>query len=363
MTRRLPAVFARGGTSKGLLFHTHHLPARTEWDAIFLAALGSPDPYGRQLNGMGGGVSSLSKVCIIGPSSRPDADVDYTFGQVVVAEACIDYSGNCGNMSSTIGPFAVEEGLVSGGDGERTVRVHNTNTGKIICSTFHVEGSRAVTKGDLAIPGVSGTGAPVRLDFLEPGGAATGVLLPTGCVRERLSVPGVGSIEVSMVDAANASVFVRAQDIGLTGTETPQALESDATVLNALADIRLHASVAMGIARSLKDARTKPAVPYIGIVAAPNGEAEIAARVISAGQPHRALPLTVSLCIAIASRIEGTVVHEIARAGAGDLIRIEMPAGVLTVGACVERGPMGWHATHGSFYRTQRRLFEGHVYC
>jgi 2-methylaconitate cis-trans-isomerase PrpF len=363
MLRSLPAVFARGGTSKGLLFHARDLPVRAEWDALFLAAIGSPDPYGRQLNGMGGGVSSLSKVCIVGPSSRPDADVDYTFGQVVVAEARVDYTGNCGNMSSAIGPFAVDEGLVPGCDGEHTVRIHNTNTGKIIRSTFRVEDGRAATEGELEIPGVSGTGAPVRLDFVEPGGATTGKLLPTGRVREMLAVPGVGDIEVSMVDAANASVFVRARDLGLTGAETPQALETNAAALHVLADVRLQASVAMGIARSLDAARERPAVPYIGIVAPPRGEAEFTARVIATGQPHRALPLTVSLCLAVAARIEGTVVHDAARPASGELIRIEMPSGVISVGARVERTPEGWYAAHGSFYRTQRRLFDGRVYC
>jgi len=363
MARSLPAVFARGGTSKGLLFHARDLPPRAEWDALFLAAIGSPDPYGRQLNGMGGGVSSLSKVCIVGPASRPDADVDYTFGQVVVADARVDYSGNCGNMSSTIGPFAVEESLVAGGDGERIVRIHNTNTGKIILSTFRVEGGRALVDGELSIPGVSGTGAPVRLDFVEPGGAATGSLLPTGRARERLAVPGVGEVEVSMVDAANASVFLRARDLGLTGSETPQQLEANADAMQALAAIRLQASVAMGIAPSAEEAKKKPAIPYIGIVAPPAGEAEFTARVIATGQPHRALPVTVSLCLAVAARIEGSVVYEVARPAADELIRIAMPSGVLSVGARVERGPQGWRAAHGSFYRTQRRLFDGRVYC
>src|SRR5690606_35771456 len=216
MSNTYKAVFARGGTSKALIFHRQDLPPDCAcWDAIFLAAMGSPDAYGRQLDGMGGGISSLSKVCVVGPPTRPDADVDYTFAQVQVKEARVDYGGNCGNMSSAIGPFAVDEGLVAAGSGEATVRIHNTNTGKIIHSTFPVAHGRSVERGDLVIPGVSGSGAPVRLDFLEPGGASTGRLLPTGRATDRLEVPGMGAVTVSLVDAANACVFLDAETLGL----------------------------------------------------------------------------------------------------------------------------------------------------
>ena len=164
---------------------------------------------------MGGGVSSLSKVCVVGPASRPDADIDYTFAQVLVKESRVDYSGNCGNMSSAMGPFAVDEGLVPATGAEAVVRIHNTNTKKIIRARFGLDDGLAAVDGDLVIPGVSGTGAPVRLEFLNPGGATTGRLLPTGNVVDTLDVPGVGRLSVSMVDAANACVFVRAADLGL----------------------------------------------------------------------------------------------------------------------------------------------------
>jgi 2-methylaconitate cis-trans-isomerase PrpF len=208
---RLPAVFMRGGTSKALMLHRHDLPAaQAEWNPIFLRAMGSPDPNGRQLDGMGGGLSSVSKVCVLSRSSRPDADIDYTFAQVMVKDAHVDYSGNCGNMSSAVGPFAVDEGLVDAADGEATVRIYNTNTDKIIHSTFAVHGGQAVERGELAIPGVAGTGAPIRLDFVSPGGASTGRLLPSGRVVDEVEVPGLGKVEVSMVDAANACVLVAA---------------------------------------------------------------------------------------------------------------------------------------------------------
>ena len=200
---KLPAVFMRGGTSNAVVFHAGDLPRdRAQWDEIFLAAIGSPDPYGRQLDGMGGGVSSVSKVCVVGPSTRPDADIDYTFAQVQVKKAEVDYSANCGNMSSAMGPFAVDEGLIKVSGREAIVRIHNTNTKKIIQARFNMDEGLSEVDGDLAIPGVSGTGSPVRLEFLQPGGATTGKLLPTGNVTDVLDVPGVGKLTVSMVDAA-----------------------------------------------------------------------------------------------------------------------------------------------------------------
>ena len=374
--RSLPAVFMRGGTSKALMLHARDLPGdRAAWTPIFTAAMGTPDPYGRQLDGMGGGVSSLSKVCVLAPSEREDADVDYTFGQVLIRERRVDYRGNCGNMSSAVGPFAVDEGLVRPGGDSATVRIYNTNTRKIIHGTFPVEEGRARYDGDLAIPGVGGTGAPVRLDFIRPGGATTGKLLPSGRVVDRLEVPGLDTVEASLVDAANAAVFVRARDVGLTGAELPDALEARPEILRLLNEIRVRASVLMGIAPDIEAARLVSTVPYIGFVSPPaealtlSGEVvpadgvDLAARIISNGQPHRALPLTGSLCTAVAARIAGTVVAEALspRAGEGPL-RIGMPSGVLTVGAEVVQEDGAWVARSGSFYRTARRLFDGRVW-
>ena len=374
--RALPAVFMRGGTSKAIMFHARDLPAeRAAWDPIFMAAMGTPDPYGRQLNGMGGGVSSLSKVCVLAPSGRADADVDYTFAQVLIRDRRVDYSGNCGNMSSAVGPFAVDEGLVHAEGASATVRIYNTNTRKIIHGSFPLEGGRAKVTGDLAIPGVGGTGAPVRLDFLQPGGATTGKLLPSGRVLDRLEVPGFGPIEASLVDAANACAFVRARDIGLTGTELPDQLEAAPGLLALLDAIRLQASVRMGIAPDIEAARGITTVPFIGFVSPPAAaptlagetipasEIDLAARMLSNGQPHRALPLTASLCTAVAARLEGSVVAECLAAGAGaGPLRLGMPSGVLTVGAEVAREDGAWVARAGSFYRTARRLFDGRVW-
>ena len=373
---KLPAVFMRGGTSNAVVFNQKDLPKdRVLWDEIFLAAIGSPDPNGRQLDGMGGGVSSLSKVCVVGPPTRPDADIDYTFAQVQVKEAKVDYGANCGNMSSAMGPFAVDEGLVRVSGREALVRIHNTNTKKIIHALFSIDDGLAAVDGDLAIPGVSGTGAPVKLEFRDPGGATTGRLLPTGNAVDTLDVPGVGRIRASLVDAANATVWVRAQDLGVTGIELPEALEANVPVMQKLEAIRIAASVAMGITANAEAAAKKKSVPFIGFVSAPqdaktlsgetirDSDIDVTGRVISNGQPHRALPLTVSLCMAVAARIEGSVVNEVLRKD-GDAeapIRIGMPSGILTVAATVKRKDGGWHAEQGAFYRTQRRMFEGQV--
>jgi 2-methylaconitate cis-trans-isomerase PrpF len=373
---KIPAVFMRGGTSNAVVFHAKDLPQdRAQWDEIFLAAIGSPDPYGRQLDGMGGGVSSLSKVCIVGPSSRPDADIDYTFAQVQVKEAKVDYGANCGNMSSAMGPFAVDEGLVKSTGKDALVKVHNTNTKKIIWSRFPLDDGQAAVDGDLAIPGVAGTGAPVKLEFREPGGATTGKLLPTGNVADTLDVPGVGKIRVSMVDAANACVFVRAADLGIRGTELPDEIDANPELLRKLAAIRIAASVAMGITKTPEDAAKRASVPFVGFISVPqdaktltgdtlkSADMDLTARMMSNGQPHRALPLTCTLCMAVAARLEGSVVNETARANANPEaeIRISMPSGILTAAASVRKLEGQWYAEQGAFYRTQRRMFEGQV--
>ncbi|MGF6507368.1 2-methylaconitate cis-trans isomerase PrpF family protein [Paraburkholderia sp. 32] len=378
MKNRYPAAFIRGGTSKAIVFHSKDLPPdRAAWDEIFLRTMGAPDPYGRQLNGMGGGVSSLSKVCVVGPPSVADADVDYTFAQVQIHEAVVDYNGNCGNMSAAIGPFAVDENLVDAArDGLARVRIHNTNTGKIIHSSFQVANGRSVESGDLSISGVSGTGAPIRLDFVSPGGASTGKLLPTGNVIDSVFIPGEGAFKVSMIDAANACVFVEASAVGLSGTESAEELATRREAMALLGELRRHASVAMGIASGLDAADLIRTVPFIAIVAAPTetiasdgsridaSDADLVVRMLSSGQPHKALPLTASLCTAVAMQIGGSIPNRLAdpRRNASAL-RLAMPSGVLTVAADVRYGEEGWRAESGAFYRTSRRLFDGYVYA
>lgn len=364
----------RGGTSKALMLDRADLPAdRAEWDPLLLAAMGSPDPYGRQLNGMGGGLSSLSKVCVVGPSSHPDADVDFTFAQVQIREALVDYSGNCGNMSAAIGPFALDLGLLQRTDGDATVMVHNTNTGKLVRSTFRVVDGYAVNSGDLAVPGVGGTGAAVRLDFLNPGGSATGQLLPTSRPIDQLATDR-GTFMVSMVDAGNACVFVAAQELGLTGSESLEFLDADAEALATIATIRRHASVAMGLTADVTAAGRRPLTPFIAVLGAPrdyvtsddravaSADYGLAVRFVSNGQPHRAVPGTGALAIAVAARLPGTVAAALAAARGGTGIAVGTPAGVVEIDAVVTTGADGWLAESATSYRTFRRLFAGEVF-
>ena len=385
--QKLPAVFMRGGTSKAVMFHARDLPAsRDDWAPIFLSLMGSPDPSMRQLDGMGGGVSSLSKVCIIGPSSHPDADVDYTFAQVRIERAHVDYGINCGNMSSAIGPFAMDEGLVPAPSGkDAVVRIHNTNTKKIIVSRFLMDGGpmgaspvgarMAAVDGDMAIDGVAGTGSPVRLEFLAPGGARTGKLLPSGKAAGVLDVAEIGRIPVSMIDAANPYVFVPADAVGVTATEKPAELEANLSLMKKLEAIRRAASVAMGIARDT-EAAGQLSGPGIAMVAAPVAmttlsgrqlaatDMDIAVRFISNGQPHRASPMTGAMCLAVATRVPGSIPNELARKG-GDAsqIRIGHPSGRVVVDAKVDATRAGAepYAEYAAVYRTTRRLFEGRV--
>jgi 2-methylaconitate cis-trans-isomerase PrpF len=365
----------RGGTSKGLVLRREDLPAeRADWDAIFLSVMGSPDPYRRQLDGMGGGVSSLSKICVVGPSTREDADVDYTFAQVGIDSPSVDYSGNCGNMSSAVGLFALEEGMVEApAGGEARVRIHNTNTGKVIHAAVPMAGGAPATTGDCAVDGVAGTAAPIRLEFHDPGGAKTGRLLPTGEARQVLEVPGLGEVEASLVDAANPCVFVPADALGMSG-ELPEELERDGLFLERMEAIRRAASVAMGIAGTPEEAARIRSVPFVGMVMRPqamktidgrelaSADMSIGVRVLSSGQPHRAVPITVSICLAIAIRIEGSVPNRLA--AGGGLIRLAHPSGVLTVDAAVDHAatPAQVFARHGAVYRTARRLFEGYAF-
>lgn len=373
--KRLRAVFMRGGTSKGLIFHQGDLPARAEWDAIFLAAMGSPDPYMRQLDGMGGGVSSLSKVCVVGPPSVAGADVDYTFAQVSVNDRKVDYAGNCGNMSSAIGPFAVDEKLVTPpADGEATVRIHNTNTGKIIAAHFRVRDGLAEVAGDFDLDGVAGTAAPIRLDFVAPGGAKTGKLLPTGAPIDTIYLPGGGRIEASLVDSSNPFVFVEAQALGATGLELPKEIAADRPLQERLEAVRLRASVMMGLAATLEEAAAIISIPKIAMLA-PGGraptlsgrvlephEADILARAISVGQPHNAIPLTGALCLAVAARVPGTIAHRLVADSAPKTISIGHPSGTISVDAEVVVTAGQATASSAAVFRTARRLFAGEVY-
>ena len=359
--RRIRAVYMRGGTSRCLVFHEKDLPpAGLERDQILLAALGSPDPYGRQLDGLGGGISSLSKACVIGPPSHPEAQVDYTFAQVEVSKPVVDYTGNCGNCSSSVGPFAIDERLVPSTEGETVVRIHNTNTKKLIVAHVPVAGGEAAVEGDFELPGVAGRGARIALDFVDPGGAGTGRLLPTCHARD--TIDGVAT---SCVDATNPVVFVRAKDLGLTGAETPQAMDADRDLSARLERIRVAAAEMMGIpgsAANPKVAVVAPPAAFAALDGARYGadHVDLLARVISMGNCHRAFALTSAMCLAVAARIDGTVVSECDASRRGD-VRLGHPSGVLPIAASVGTRDGRPFAERVTVYRTARRLMEGFV--
>lgn len=322
---------------------------------------------------MGGGLSSLSKICVVGPPSRPDADVDYTFAQVAVTGDAVDFSGNCGNMSSAIGPFAAEEGLVPVAvDGPVQVRIHNTNSGKIIVSGFEMRDGAAVVDGDFALPGVAGTGAPVELAFLDPGNTrGRGIFPAGGGARVELTLDDGERIDVTAIDSAIPAVFVRAVDMGASCTSLPAALDADTALMARLEMVRRAASVAMGIAPDLEAAGRIIAIPKVAMVAPAQdydaldghiraaGDHDLLIRMISAGQAHRASPVTGALALASAACFPDSVVARCLPPGVDrGRIRIGTPSGILTVGA---RTDAAGGIVSATVIRTQRRLMEGMV--
>ncbi len=373
----IPAVFMRGGTSKALIFKQSDLPQdEDQRRQFFLAAMGSPDPNGRQLDGMGGGLSSLSKICIVGPSTHVDADVDYTFVQIGIKDGAVDYDGACGNMTAAIGPFAVDEAMVdTPADGEVTIRIHATNTGKIIHARFHVRNGLAVVSGGREIIGVAGSGAGVRLDFIDPGNTRGCGLLPGGEATTQLGLPDGKTITATLIDSGNPCVFVRAEDLGLSGCESPDALDTDKTAMQTLEILRRVAAVKMGVVTDLEQAGIIQSIPKIAIIAEPgnyqtlSGENisaksyDISARMISMGQAHKAMPVTGALSMATAARLAKTLVSDIVSVSRNDNeIRIGTPSGVLEVDAVVDvEQPGNRHVKQASIWRTTRKLMEGLV--
>ena len=373
---KIPAVFMRGGTSKALMFHRRDLPTDVRlWPELFVAALGANDPYGRQLDGMGGGISSLSKVCVISPSERPGADVDYSFFQLTPATDLVDSSASCGNMSAAVGPFAVDEGLVSPVGVEACVRIFSTNTARMIHSSFSVDQGEAVVDGKMLLPGVAGLGSPVRLEFKDPGGGATGHLLPTGKPIDEIELPGAESIVASMADAGNPCVFIRARDLGLTGAEMPDDIQRNPEILESLEAVRCQASVSMGIAQDIGEASRIPGIPKVAFLSPAQdmttlageivsaAECDILVRMISLGQPHRAIPVTGALCIAATARIDGSLVSGMLDTACGSSeLRLAHPSGVTNVDAKLEWQDGTWYAASATISRTARRLMDGYVY-
>lgn len=369
--RRIPCVILRGGTSKGIYLKANHLPQDKEArDKVILEIFGSPDV--RQIDGLAGADPLTSKVAIIGPATHPDADVDYTFGQVSINAPYIDYSGNCGNISSGVGPFAIDEGFVAATGSLTTVKIHNTNTGKILIAEVPTEDGRAKVAGDCKIDGVPGTGAKIMMDFSGTAGSVTNKLLPTGNPVDTITT-SAGPLQISIVDVSNPCVFVRAKDVGMKGGETPQEVNGNPKLLGLMEEIRAQACVMIGMAPDVATATAKsPAFPMVAYVAPAadyvdfttgntirKEQVDFISRMMFMQVLHKTYPGTGTACTGAAAKIPGTIVHEaIPHIDSIKIIRIGHPAGVIEIEAGFEKGQL----SRAAFARTARRIMEGYVY-
>lgn len=357
----------RGGTSKAVFLRVADLPRdRAARDPLILALFGSPDP--RQVDGLGGADILTSKLAIIGPPSREDADLDYTFAQVSVTEPVVDYDINCGNISAAVGAYALEEGLVRTAEPVTRVRIHNTNIGRVLVADVPVRAGRPAVEGDLVVDGVPGSGAPIVLDYAGAVGGATGALLPTGRETDTLQIPW-GPVEASIVDIANLCVFFPAATVGLAGTEDPSDL--DAAHVERIVAIKERAAALLGLANDglapIPVAVSAPAAyPAFGTGRRVEvGDVDLVARVVAGRPPvmHKAFPGTASVTAAVAATIPGTVVFEaLGRREEGGPVRIGHPSGVVPVWAEVRAEGRGWVVERAAYARTARRLAEGHAF-
>lgn len=382
-TVEVPISILRGGTSRGVFFSPTLLDLPREvLDGIVLNVMGSPDP--RQINGLGGATPQTSKIAFVGASDRDDADVDYTFAQVDITRSLVDWGGNCGNISSAVGPYAVNNGLVEPvADGEKqTVRVFNTNTGKVIRSRFPVVGGRAMIGGDTRIAGVPSPGARVDLEFEDPTGSVTGSTLPTGNPCDVLTLKNGTTVEVSIVDAANPTVFVRPDAVGIAGTESAAELDANAALLDRLEEIRSIAAVMLGLVDSADRAtEVTPGLPKIGVVATPKSyvasdgtelaadDMDVLVRMMSMQHPHRACQITAGICTGVASTVPGTLVNEVydaSRLISVDTphdVRLGHPSGLMITAVRGEAADAGLPAIAGvAVVRTARGILDGVVH-
>ena len=369
-TKKLPVTIMRGGTSKGVYILEDDMPSnRDEWEALLLRLMGSPDS--KQIDGLGGSYSVTSKAAIISRSDREDADVNYTFAQVSVDKPLVSYKGNCGNISSGVGPFAIEKGLVKAQDGMTTVRIFNTNTKKIIAADVQTPGGKVAYSGDFAIAGVPGTASPVKLKFVNPAGTLGHGLLPTGNAIDILDVPGLGEVQVSIIDAANPLVFVKAQDIGLTGKELPEDIDN--TKLDLLETIRGLAAQKLNLIDDYtKSAWETPGIPKMTFVASPDNytasdgkaidkkDIDILSRMMSMQKPHPSYAMTGAMCTAAACVVPGSVVSQVLSPEADtQYIRIGHPGGILECGVDFTAQEIIPEIIDTFGFRTANLLMEG----
>jgi len=377
---KIPATYMRGGTSKGVFFRGDVLPDQpAERDRLLLRILGSPDPYGKQIDGMGGATSSTSKVVIVSKSARPGCDVDYLFGAVAIDAPIVDWSGNCGNLLAAVGPFALAQGLVAAPrDGHAVVRIWQVNTRRLIVAHVPIREGQVVEVGNFQLDGVAFPGAEIRLEFIDPGGgdeAGAGAMLPTGNVQDLLEVPGVGPVRATLINAGNPMVLVAAGDLKLRGEESQREVNADRELLHRCEAVRAFGAVRMGLAASAAEATAnRPATPKLALVSGPAGyvasggkaisaaDLDLNVRVLSMGQLHHALPGTAAVAIAVAAKIPGTIVHRVLadRVGA-EVVRLGHPSGCFAVSAEAELREGLWSVTKVVMSRSARRLMEGLV--
>ncbi|WP_426100778.1 2-methylaconitate cis-trans isomerase PrpF [Massilia sp. TSP1-1-2] len=382
---KIAATYMRGGTSKGVFFRLQDLPQTCQYpgparDALLLRVIGSPDPYGKQIDGMGGATSSTSKAVIVSPSSREGHDVDYLFGQVAIDKAFVDWSGNCGNLSAAVGSFAISAGMLDSArvpaDGVCTVRVWQANIGKTIIAHVPVSGGAVQETGDFALDGVTFAAAEVQLEFLDPAAdeeGAGGSMFPTGHLVDDLEVPGVGTFKATMINAGIPTIFLNAKEIGYTGTELQEAINGDAAALARFETIRAHGAVRMGLIKHIAEASRFQHTPKVAFVSGPSdyvsssgkqipaGDIDLQVRALSMGKLHHAMMGTAAVAIGTAAAIPGTLVNLAAGGLARTAVRFGHPSGTLRVGAEAHLVDGEWKVKKAIMSRSARVLMEGWV--
>jgi len=383
---KIPATYMRGGTSKGVFFRLQDLPEAAQVpgaarDALLMRVIGSPDPYGKQTDGMGGATSSTSKTVIIAKSSKPDHDVDYLFGQVSIDTTFVDWSGNCGNLSAAVGPFAISSGLIDASrvpeNGVVTVRIWQANIGKTIISHVPITNGAVQETGDFELDGVTFPAAEVRLEFMDPAAeeeGGGGAMFPTGNVVDDLEVPGLGTLKATMINAGIPTIFVNAEAIGYTGAELQDAINGDPKALAMFETIRAHGAVRMGLIKHVDEIATRQHTPKVAFVAKPvdyvassgkriaAGDADLLVRAMSMGKLHHAMMGTAAVAIGTAAAISGTLVNLAAGGGAREAVRFGHPSGTLRVGAQATQSNGEWTVVKAIMSRSARVLMEGWVH-
>ena len=382
---KVPATYIRGGTSKGVFFRLQDLPERAQVpgaarDALLLRVIGSPDPYGKQIDGMGGATSSTSKTVIVGKASKPDHDVDYLFGQVSIDKAFVDWSGNCGNLSAAVGSFAVSAGLVDASripqNGIATVRIWQANIGKTIIAHVPITNGEVQETGDFELDGVTFPAAEVQLEFMDPAAdeeGAGGSMFPTGNLVDDLEVPGVGTLKATMINAGIPTIFVNADAIGYNGTELQDAINGDAKALAMFETIRAYGAVRMGLISHVDEAAKRQHTPKVAFVAAPAdyvsssgkpvaaADVDLLVRALSMGKLHHAMMGTAAVAIGTAAAVPGTLVNLAAGGDTRSAVRFGHPSGTLRVGAEARQVNGEWTVTKAIMSRSARVLMEGWV--